>query len=613
MIIPTHMKEWFKSSLKRYWLLAVCFIVFAGGTALASRLIDINRQELTAEQRISEMVARMSLPEKIGQMVLVDKNAVTPEEVKDKAIGGVLSGGGGNPKDNTPEEWRRMVADYQDAALDSEQEIPILYGVDAVHGNGNVKDAVIFPHNIGLGASRNAALVETISRITAEEIRATGANWNFAPVLSLPSDLRWGRVYECFSSDREIVTELGVAAIRGLQTGGVLATPKHFIGEGAEEWNTSKDYKLDQGDIRLSKADIEAAYLKPFSEAVKAGAMSIMVSRSSINGQKISADKDLLTGRLKGDLGFRGFLVSDWGAVDQIPGDYYSDIVTAINAGLDMVMLPGEYQDFIDKLSAAVANGAISQERIDDAVTRILRAKQSIGLFEKALPPMGETDDVGATDRRELGRQAVRESLVLLKNENSALPIKEKQKILVVGRAADDVGMQSGGWTIEWQGGQGATTPGTSLLQALKDRFGAEHITYDPLATQKLSKKADYAIAVVGEQPYAEGKGDRENLALSPEDIARVASAKKNGKRVIILIMAGRPLVMTDAIAEADAVVMAWLPGTEGAGLADVLSGTYNFSGKLPLAWPRDMGQVERRDTKNPLYPIGSGLRYEKK
>lgn len=563
----------------------------------------------SVESQIEDIVMNMTQAEKIGQMVLVDKNAIKLEDVTNNFIGGVLSGGGGNPDINTPENWYEMVEGYKDAALKTRLAIPLLYGVDAVHGNGNVKGAVIFPHNIGLGATGNPELIEEIARVTADEIRATGANWDFAPVLSIPSDLRWGRVYECFSTDKELVVKLGTSYIKGLHSQDILTTPKHFIGEGAEDWDTSKQYKLDQGNITLSYAELSEAYLQPFEEAVKAGSMSVMVSRSSVNGKKISADKYLLTDLLKNKLGFRGFLVSDWGAIDQLPGDNYQDIVTSINAGMDMVMLPGGHEIFIAKLAEVIKNGDIKQARIDDAVTRILRAKISIGLFKRALNSSTLIKEVGSAEHRAVARQAVRESLVLLKN-NHALPIKKPKKILIVGRAADDVGMQSGGWTIDWQGGHGDITTGTSILEAFKNEYRDAEIVYDAMADKTQIRKADYGIAVIGEKPYAEGVGDRAQLSLSVEDVRRINSAKKNSYKVVLIILAGRPLIIQKALPDVDAVVMAWLPGTEGAGITDVLSGKYNFSGKLPLAWPKTMEQIEKRDIRDPLYKFGFGLNY---
>jgi beta-glucosidase len=426
----------------------------------------------------------------------------------------------------------------------------------------------------------------------------------------MPEDYRWGRVYECYSSDQNIVNELGLAYMKGLQEENILATPKHFLGEGQEDWNTSKEYKLDQGNLSMSLETLKEKNLLPFTEAVKNGAMSIMVSRDSLNGEKISGNKYLLTDLLKNELGFKGFLVSDWGAVDQISDDYYKDIIISINAGMDMVMLPADYDTFMNNMSSAVNNGQIPIERIDDAVTRILAAKKSIGLLTESMPLKDLTKDVGSKEHREVARRAVRESLVLLKNDNQTLPLKDPKNILIVGRAADDIGMQAGGWTIEWQGDHGDTTPGTSILDAFKKEFKNSNINYDPMAEKKLAQKADIGVVVIGEQPYAEGVGDRERLSLSPEDLKRITSAKQNSNKIVVIILAGRPLIIENILKDIDALVMAWLPGTEGEGITDVLAGNYNFSGTLPLSWPKTMEQIETKSLKEPLFKLGDGLVY---
>ncbi len=568
------------------------------------------KSEINNDSSVQSIIEKMTLQDKIGQMVLIDKNAITIDAVRRKSIGGILSGGGGNPQNNTPEEWYEMVKEFQTAAMESKLKIPILYGVDAVHGNGNVEGAVIFPHNIGLGATRDSQLVEKIAYATAQEIKATGANWNFAPVLSMPEDYRWGRVYECYSSDINIVTELGVAYMKALQQVNILATPKHFLGEGMEDWDTSKDYKLDQGNLTMSLDELKEKNLLPFLEAVKQGAMSIMVSRDSFQGKKISGNKYLLTDLLKKELGFEGFLVSDWGAVDQISPDYYKDIIISINAGMDMVMLPGDYDIFMNNMSSAVNNGEIPLSRIDDAVTRILLAKKSIGLFDNYLPDESLIKSVGSEEHRTIARQAVRESLVLLKNENNVLPLKDPKSILIVGRAADDIGMQAGGWTISWQGDHGETTPGTSILEAFKKEFTKSEIIYDAMATKTLSVKAEVSIVVIGEKPYAEGMGDRELLSISAEDLKRIDTAKNNSKKTILIIIAGRPLIIENVLKNVDAVIMAWLPGTEGEGITDIVSGKYSFTGKLPLVWPKTMQQIETKDMSDSLFPFGFGLIY---
>lgn len=592
----------------RILMIVIIFFVLTGVYCVSNQS-QIKTKE--SEGLVKNILSRMTLQDKIGQMVLIDKNAITPEEVSRNSIGGVLSGGGGNPKINTPEEWYKMVEEFQIAAMNSKLKIPAFYGVDAVHGHGNVKGAVIFPHAIGLGATRDQMLVESVGRATAEEVRATGANWNFAPVLSLPNDLRWGRVYECFSTDVDLVAELGTSYIKGLQSRQILSTPKHYIGEGAEDWGTSKEYNLDQGDITIGYSELTKAYLLPFEEAIKAGSMSIMVSRSSLNGKKISGNKYLLTDLLKNQLGFEGFLVSDWGAIDQLSGDHYQNTVDAINAGMDMIMLPGDHSYFMNNVASAVNNGEIPVLRIDDAVTRILEAKKSIGLLGKPLPDKSLLRSVGSQEHREIARRAVRQSLVLLKNDNKTLPINTPKNILIVGRAADDIGMQAGGWTIEWQGGHGDSTLGVSILNAFKKEFIGSEIIYDPKAEKTLFSKADVGIAVVGERPYAEGVGDRERLSMSAEDLQRIKYAKNNSRRVVVIIIAGRPLIIQEAMKDVDVVIMAWLPGTEGAGITDVLSGKYNFSGKLPLAWPKTMEQVENKDTRDPLFEFGYGLTYD--
>jgi beta-glucosidase len=594
------------------WRIITIILLIAVASYGVSLLVKETPQTVlkSGDDQINKLISEMTLQDKIGQMVLIDKNKITLDDVRRKSVGGVLSGGGGNPANNTPEEWYEMVKEFQTAAMDSKLQIPILYGVDAVHGNGNLKGAVIFPHNIGLGATRNADLVYDTARATAREVKATGANWNFAPVLAMPEDYRWGRVYECFSSDQNIVADLGRSYIKGLQVESVLATPKHFLGEGQEDWETSKEYKLDQGNLSMTLDVLKEKNLFPFEEAVAEGAMSIMISRDSLNGEKISGNKYLLTDLLKNELGFQGFLVSDWGAVDQISDDYYKDIIISINAGMDMVMLPSDYDVFMNNITSAVNNNQIPMSRIDDAVTRILRAKKSIGLFDQAIPTKDLIKTVGSSEHREIARQAVRESLVLLKNDNQALPLKDPKDILIVGRAADDIGMQAGGWTIEWQGDHGDTTPGTSILDAFKKEFKNSNINFDPMAEKKLTTKAEIGVVVIGEQPYAEGVGDRERLLLSPEDIKRVEAAKENSEKVVLIILAGRPLIIQDITKDVDAIVMAWLPGTEGAGITDVLSGSNNFTGKLPVTWPKTMQQIEAKDMSDPLFEFGYGLSY---
>ncbi len=590
------------------------------------------------EDRVEDLLARMTLAEKIGQMTQVEKNSIREADISDKFIGSILSGGGGSPQPNTPEVWVDMVNTFQERALQTRLGIPLIYGLDAVHGHGNVYGATIFPHNVGLGATRDPALVERIGRATAEEMVATGIYWNFAPVVAVPQDIRWGRVYEGYSENTEIVSALAAAYVRGLQNVGstpalsdpmaVLATPKHFVGDGGTAWgsSTTNDYRIDQGVTAVDEATLRAIHLPPYQAAVDAGVQSIMVSYSSWGGMKMHAQKYLLTNVLKGELGFKGFLVSDWQAIDQLPGDYYSDIVTSINAGLDMIMVPYDYEAFINGLTEAVNKGDVSRDRIDDAVRRILRVKFQLGLFERPLANKSLLPLVGSEAHRELAREAVRKSLVLLKNDHQTLPLaKDTPLIFVAGPGANDIGRQSGGWTIEWQGKAGNITPGTTLLEGIKNIVTADTtVEYDPTGRfETVTDKnghpaiAEVGIAVVGELPYAEGLGDREDLSLSSEDAMLIEKVGQHSQKLVVILISGRPMIITPQLAQADALVAAWLPGTEGQGVADVLFEDYPFTGKLPYTWPRAMSQLPFDfvhlsktgcDSDAPLFPFGYGL-----
>ncbi|MFO7584177.1 MAG: glycoside hydrolase family 3 protein, partial [Anaerolineales bacterium] len=483
---------------------------------------------LPAEARALDLLARMSLEEKLGQMTQVEKNSIRPDDVARYYIGSILSGGGGYPSgNNTTEGWISMVDGFQAAALETPLGIPLIYGVDAVHGHNNLKGATIFPHNIGLGAADDPELVEKIARATAEEMLATGIPWNFAPVLAVVRDIRWGRTYEAFGEDTELVTRLGIAYQNGLQAAGegdslfVLATPKHYIGDGGTTWGTSKteNWKLDQGDTQMDEATLRELFLPPYQAAVDAGAQSMMISYSSWNGVKLHGHKYLITDVLKGELGFEGFIVSDWGAIDQIDGNYYDAVVTAINAGIDMNMVPQGYMRYITTLTQAVEAGDVPVERIDDAVLRILTVKFKLGLFEKPFADPAYFDAVGSDVNRELAREAVAKSLVLLKNDNAALPIaRDAGLVYVAGAIADDIGIQCGGWTIEWQGKSGNITPGTTILQAIEATAAGE-VRFNRFGKFDDDRKADMAIVVVGERPYAEGRGDNINPSLSDIDI----------------------------------------------------------------------------------------------
>lgn len=577
---------------------------------------------LPPQERARHLLAYLSLEEKIGQMTLVEKNSITPDEVRAYYIGAVLSGGGGYPPKNTPEGWAEMTRAFQEAALQTPHAIPLLYGADGVHGHGNLYGATIFPHNIGLGAANDPELVEKIARATAEEMRATGVHWNYAPVIAVPQDLRWGRTYEAFSENTEIVARLGAAYVRGLQGDDpnalfLLATPKHFIGDGGTTWGTSttSGYFLDQGDTVMDEAHLRALFLPPYQAAIQAGAQSIMLSFSSWNGTKMHAHRYLITDVLKGELGFSGFVVSDWGGIDQISPDYYTSVVTAINAGIDMNMVPYDFRRFQQVMKQAVEKGDIPLARIDDAVLRILTVKFRLGLFEQPFADETYRASIGSPEHRALAREAVAKSLVLLKNEGPTLPLaKNTKRIFIAGAFADDIGAQCGGWTIEWQGKLGNITPGTTIRQAIEAVAEGE-VVYNRFGKFENLGRADVAIVVVGEAPYAEGRGDRLNPALSENDLELIRRVRPQADRIVLLLISGRPIIITEALPLVDAVVAAWLPGTEGRGVADVLFGDRPFTGVLPFSWPRtaeqlpfDFQNLPKEGCAAPLFPFGYGL-----
>ena len=560
----------------------------------------------------------MTLDEKIGQMAQVDSAALKDKsDVQKYFLGSVLSGGNSDPADNRPETWLKFVNEFQAQALQTRLKIPLLYGVDAVHGHNNILGAVIFPHHIGLGAMHDPQLVTRAEHATAEEIAGTGIRWAFAPCIAVSRDIRWGRSYESYGQSSELVSELGVASIRGFQgdhlnSDSVLACAKHFAGDGG-----TLNGK-DQGNTICDEATFRQLYLTPYEAAVKAGVGSIMVSFNSWNGEKMHGNKHLMTDVLKGELGFQGFLVSDWAAIDQLAPDYKQDIETSINAGLDMVMIPNgpgqghNYAEFIGDLKQLVIDGKVPLARIDDAVRRILTVKYQMGLFEHPYSDPKLTATIGSPEHREIARECVRESLVLLKNSAHTLPLKKNLKhIIVAGKDADDIGVQCGGWTIDWQGRPGnVTSGGTTLLQAIKKTVSAD-TQIDYSADGSNLSGADAIVVVIGEMPYAEMKGDRDELNLSPADAALVAQARATGAPVVTVLYSGRPLVLGSALEQSDAFVAAWLPGTEGLGITDVLFGNHAPAGKLSRLWPANNDQLAvGRANGQPLFPVGFGLNY---
>jgi beta-glucosidase len=572
------------------------------------------------DKEVDALLAQMTLDEKIGQMVQVDSSALPDKTAVQKYfIGSVLGGGTSDPVEgNSPQAWVKFVSDFQNQALQTRLKIPLIYGIDAVHGHNNVLGATIFPHHIGMGATRDAKLVQRAERVTAEETAGTGIRWAFAPCIAVVQDERWGRTYESYSEDTKLASELGVAATIGFQgkklsaaPASVLACAKHFIGDGG----TTNG--IDQGNTVCDEATLRKLFLPPYAAAVKAGVGSIMVSFSSWNGVKMHGNKYLLTDVLKNELGFRGFLISDWAAIDQLSPDYKHDVEVSINAGMDMIMIPtgpgktNNYVEFIEDLKALVAEGKVAQSRIDDAVRRILRIKFQLGLFDGAAIDPTLTASIGSPEHRAVARECVRESLVLLKNENHVLPLSKKIKTLaVVGDAADDLGIQCGGWSIDWQGGRGNITPGgTTILAAIRQTVSPEtKVVFSPDASDL--KNADAVMVVVGELPYAEGNGDRTNLDIPAEAAALIAKAKASGAPVVTILLSGRPLILNSALADSEAFVAAWLPGTEGLGVTDVLFGDHKFTGKLPRTWPRSNEHVRTGDhAEKPLFPLGFGLR----
>jgi beta-glucosidase len=578
------------------------------------------------DEEVRKLLSQLTLAEKVGQMTQVDQMYLHDlDDLQKYHIGSLLSGGDSDPKSgNDFQSWRDLYNHFQARAVKTNPRIPILYGVDDVHGHSNVIGATIFPHNIGLGCTRSPKLVEKAGRITAIEVRATGIQWGFAPCVTVPQDVRWGRTYEGFSDSPDIVKVLGEAAVRGMQGSGlgdplgIAACAKHFAGDGGTAFGTgvpkgegSLHYPLDQGDTRLSDAAFRRIHLQGYITALQAGVATIMPSYSSWNGVKCSASYVLLTEILKKEMGFGGFLISDYAAQKELPGNYKQQIETTINAGMDMVMVPDNYPEFIRLLTELAQEGRVPMPRIDDAVRRILRVKYAMGLMDPNRSQLADPaleKEFGSSEHRAVARQCVRESLVLLKNERSVLPLAKGRRIHVAGKCAENIGNQCGGWTITWQGCSGNTTKGTTILDAIRKAAGAANVTYS--LDGHSAEGASVAVAVIGETPYAEMKGDRKNLNLDPEDVAVVENLKRSRVPVVVVLVSGRPMAIDGILPEIDAFVAAWLPGTEGDGVADVLFGKYRPTGKLSFTWPK--GTSTSFHLGDPgyetLFPLGFGL-----
>ncbi|MFF3162627.1 glycoside hydrolase family 3 N-terminal domain-containing protein [Streptomyces sp. NPDC003273] len=585
--------------------------------------------KLPVRKRVADLLGRMSLAEKAGQMTQAERGALTDQgDVAGYALGSVLSGGGSTPTPNTPDAWAKMIDAFQLRAQATRFQIPLIYGVDAVHGHNNLVGATIMPHNVGLGATRDPRLAERTGAVTAAEVRATGIPWDFAPCLCVSRDERWGRSYESFGEDPALVEsmETVVQGLQGRADGSdlsrgdkVLATAKHFVGDGGTGYGTSTTgtYTIDQGVTKVTRQELEAVHLAPFRTAVDRGVGTVMPSYSSLDvigdGQgpvKMHARGDMINGVLKGRMGFDGFVISDWNAIDQLPGDYASHVRTSVNAGLDMMMVPYSYKDFTGTLVDEAGAGRISERRIDDAVSRILTQKFRLGLFEHPYADTRGAAAIGSPAHRAVARQAAAESQVLLKNSGGLLPLRKGEKVYVAGSDADDIGNQTGGWTVTWQGGSGNTVPGTTILDGMRAAGG--DVTYSKDASAP-TDGYDAGVVVVGETPYAEGVGDVGNghrLTLSAADQAavdKVCAAMK----CAVLIVSGRPQLVGDRLGRIDALVASWLPGTEGAGVADVLYGRRPFTGQLPVTWPRSESQLPINvgdPSYDPQFPYGWGL-----
>jgi beta-glucosidase len=593
-------------------IVAAGIFVFNCSQKKNDNLVQSNDQ--TIDQKVESLLNQMTLQEKVGQMTQIDHSALQNiQDIKNYYLGSLLSGGGSAPADNSPSGWADMYDSYQNYALQTRLKIPLIYGIDAVHGNNNVKGAVIFPQNIGMGCTWDPALVQKAAEITAEEVVGIGINWTFSPCIAVARDIRWGRTYESFGETPEIQQIMSQAEVLGYQgtdlsnPTSILACAKHYVGDGGTTGG------IDQGNTQCDEATLRAIHLPGYINAIKAGVGSIMVSYSSWNGEKISANKYLLTDVLKGELGFKGFLVSDWGALYQLKGDFKMQIATAINAGIDMVMVPTDYKGFISSLISDVNDSSVSINRINDAVKRILTIKLEKGLFDHPLTNRAYTAQIGSAAHREVARDCVRKSLVLLKNANNILPLKKNlSKIFVAGNNANDLGNQCGGWTISWQGSSGNITTGTTILQAINSAVSSStQVIFSQNGTG--GEGADVAIVVIGETPYAEGTGDRTDLSISNVDYQTLVNVKNSNVPTVVILISGRPMIINNILSLSNAIVAAWLPGTEGEGVTDVIWGDYNPVGKLTQSWPKSMNQIPINygdQNYDPLFTYKYGLTY---
>ena len=623
----------FKSFITFFALFTFAIFILSCNSSQANNIwstLDPLPLDPEIEAQIDEILPKLTLEQKVGQVIQGDTGSLTPEDVKKYRLGSVLSGGNSAPGPLPYAEtkaWLEMADKYYNASIDDEDveiAIPIIWGIDAVHGHANLKGSIIFPHNIGLGAMNNPDLIEQIASITAHELTVSGHDWTFAPTLAVPQDLRWGRSYEGFSENPDLVKSYGDRIVIGLQgefgsenfmgDGRVISSAKHFLADGATENG------VDQGDALINEKELSKVHAAGYYSSIPAGVQTVMASFSSWQGRKLHGDKELLTDVLKGKMGFNGFVVGDWNGHGQVPGCINTDCPQSLNAGLDMYMAPDSWKGLYESTLQHVKDGTIAMERLDDAVRRILRVKLLSGIFQKGAPSTranaGNENLLALPEHRDVARQAVRESLVLLKNNNQLLPIDPSKTILVVGDGASSISKASGGWTLSWQGTGHSNDKfpnGESILEGIEktvnDAGGKLIFSKDGDTTIK----ADVVIAVYGEDPYAEFQGDRENLAFIPNgfDTNKLSTYKENGIPIVSVFLSGRPMWANTEINNSDSFIAAWLPGSEGGGVSDMLFKTdpsFDFTGRLSFTWPASA--LVSKNNNQALFEIGYGLSF---
>lgn len=587
-------------------------------------VVEINKSHmdttLSTEERVTLLINKMTLEEKASQMVQGERAVLTSQDMTDMGIGSVLSGGGSYPGNNTLSDWTNMFIALQNSALKSTHQIPMLYGIDAVHGLALVPGAVVYPHNIGLGAANDPELMYQMGAAVAEEMKLINIRWNFSPCVAINGDPRWGRTYECYSSEPSIVTELAGAYLKGQKDHDIVGTVKHYVADGGTTFGTGEgDYLIDRGNAIMSEDILRSVHMKPYKELIESGAKVVMASFSSYNGVKVHENKYLLTDILKEELGFDGIVVSDWEAVNGLSGDNFEDnLILAVNAGVDLLMAPNNYKEAIIGVVNGVNQNKISLNRINDAVHRILTVKMDMGLFEDPyMEQLTHTiSELGTDEYRDLAKQLVEKSLVLLKNEKNMLPLKSGQKIYVTGPAIDDMGLQCGGWGTTWQGSldgaSGKITEGNTILEGLVEY--AKTYNLEIITEESRAEEADVVILGIGEVPYAEFEGDTMDLSITgakghPDNQKAIEHANKLNKPIVTLLFAGRNVIINEYMEDWDSIVMCYLPGSQGEGVASVLMGETQFTGRLPMPYYRT---VEDIGTENPklLYEVGYGLEY---